>query len=304
MLIIGCDFHTRFQQIAMVDTTTGELVKRRLEHGTGEAERFYAALPAPARVGIEATIATQWFENMLTRYGHELWFGDAAEIRAAMVRKQKTDDRDALHILDLLMQNRFPRIWVPSAAERDVRQLVRHRHKLVRIRTSVMNQLHALAMGQGLCLRKKLWTTVGEAGRLLLPSPSPTTLAFDLFGRSRHFHHPPPSDSRVEESISRLNHGSHALHTFCPAQARRTLRMAPTKLISAITYRLLSVPRLPFRQAIFRCIQRLEYVTLRQNIPHLVATGAGVGPGPCVRLLSELLCGGNVVRRVASERFL
>jgi transposase len=162
MLIIGCDFHTRFQQIAMVDSTTGELVKRRLEHGTGEAERFYAALPAPARVGIEATIATQWFEKMLRRYGHELWFGDAAEIRAAMVRKQKTDDRDALHILDLLMQNRFPQIWVPSATERDVRQLVRHRHKLVRMRTTVMNQLQALALGQGLCLRKKLWTTVGR----------------------------------------------------------------------------------------------------------------------------------------------
>jgi hypothetical protein len=86
MLIIGCDFHTRFQQIAMMDTTTGELVERGLEHSTGEAERFYAALPAPARVGIEATIATQWFEKMLRRYGHELWFGDAAEIRAAMVQ--------------------------------------------------------------------------------------------------------------------------------------------------------------------------------------------------------------------------
>jgi transposase len=130
MLIIGCDFHTRFQQIAMMDTKKGELVERRLEHGTGEAERFYAVLAAPARVGIEATIGTQLFEKMLTRYGHELWFGDAAEIRAAMVRKQKTDTRDARHILNLLMEDRFPRIWVPSAAERDVRQLVRHRHKL------------------------------------------------------------------------------------------------------------------------------------------------------------------------------
>src|SRR5215469_5911387 len=111
---------------------------------------------------MEATGYAQWFERMLTKLGHELWVGDAAAIRAAMVRKQKTDDRDALHILDLLMQNRFPRIWVPSAAERDVRQLVRHRHKLVRLRTTVMNQLHALAMGQGLCLRKKLWTTVGR----------------------------------------------------------------------------------------------------------------------------------------------
>src|SRR5215471_16562253 len=89
MLIIGCDFHTRFQQIAMMDSTTGELVTRRLEHSTGEAEKFYAALANPARVGIEATIATHWFEKMLTRYGHELWFGDAAKIRAAMVRKQK-----------------------------------------------------------------------------------------------------------------------------------------------------------------------------------------------------------------------
>src|SRR5215470_18435809 len=162
MLIIGVDFHSRFQQIAMMDTETGELIERRLEHGNGEAKKFYAALQKPGRVGMEATGYAQWFEQMLAKLGHELWFGDAAEIRAAMVRKQKTDTRDALHILDLLIQDRFPRIWVPSAAERDVRQLVRHRHKLVRLRTSLMNQLQALALGQGLCLRKKLWTTVGR----------------------------------------------------------------------------------------------------------------------------------------------
>jgi transposase len=162
MLIIGCDFHTRFQQIAMVDTTTGEIVTRRLEHGNGEARKFYAGLPGPARVGIEATINAHWFETMLRECGHELWVGDAAAIRAAMVRKQKTDSRDALHILDLLVANRFPRIWIPSRAERDVRQLLRHRHKLVCMRTSVMNQLHTLAMAQGICRRKKLWTTVGR----------------------------------------------------------------------------------------------------------------------------------------------
>ena len=162
MIIIGCDFHTRFQQIAMLDPTTGELIERRLEHETGEAEKFYGALPGPARVGIEATVNAQWFERTLRRYEHELWIGDAAEIRAARVRKQKTDSRDALHILDLLLTDRFPRIWIPSPAERDVRQLVRHRHKLVRMRTSVMNQLHALAIGQGLCRKQKLWSKVGR----------------------------------------------------------------------------------------------------------------------------------------------
>jgi transposase len=162
MIIIGCDFHTRFQQIAMLDPTTGELAERRLEHENGEAEKFYRTLPGPARVGIEATINAQWFEGTLRRYQHELWIGDAAEIRAARVRKQKTDSRDALHILDLLLTDRFPRIWIPSPAERDVRQLVRHRHKLVRVRTSVMNQLHALAIGQGLCRKQKLWSKVGR----------------------------------------------------------------------------------------------------------------------------------------------
>jgi transposase len=138
------------------------MIERRLEHENGAAKKFYATLPSAARVGMEATINAQWFERLLQEHHHELWIGDATEIRAAMVRKQKTDRRDACHILDLLLTNRFPRIWVPSPAERDLRQMLRHRHKLVRFRTSVKNQLHALAMGQGLYRRKKLWARVGR----------------------------------------------------------------------------------------------------------------------------------------------
>jgi hypothetical protein len=73
MIIVGCDFHTRFQQIATLDPTTGEVIERRLEHENGEAEKFYGTLPAPARVGVEATMNAQWFERMLHRYQHELW---------------------------------------------------------------------------------------------------------------------------------------------------------------------------------------------------------------------------------------
>ena len=94
MLTIGCVFHSRFQQIAMLDEQTGETVERRLEHETGEARAFYAALPAPALVGMEATGYAHWFHRMLAEQRHELWVGDAAEIRARMVRKQKTDKRD------------------------------------------------------------------------------------------------------------------------------------------------------------------------------------------------------------------
>ena len=83
MFIIGCDFHSRFQQIAMLDPTTGEVINRRLEHENGEAKKFYATLPSPARVGMEATCDAQWFARTLREYHHELWIGDAAEIRAA-----------------------------------------------------------------------------------------------------------------------------------------------------------------------------------------------------------------------------
>ncbi|MDE3171227.1 MAG: IS110 family transposase [Acidobacteriota bacterium] len=162
MLIIGCDFHTRYQQIAMVDNATGELTERRLEHENGEANAFYRALPKPVRVGIEATGPMHWFERLLAELGHELWIGDSAKIRASDLRKQKTDERDAVLILQLLLADRFPRIWVPTPEERDLRQLLWHRHKLVRLRTMLGNQLHFLAMSQGLCRKKKLFTKVGR----------------------------------------------------------------------------------------------------------------------------------------------
>ena len=162
MLIIGCDFHTRYQQIALMDDATGELAERRLDHQNGEAHTFYGSLPKPVRVGMEATGPLLWFERLLAELGHELWIGDSAKIRFSEVRKQKTDERDALLILELMLANRFPRIWVPTPSERDLRQLLWHRHKLVRLRTTLGNQLHFLAMGQGLCRKKRLFTKKGR----------------------------------------------------------------------------------------------------------------------------------------------
>lgn len=162
MSIIGCDLHTRYQQVAMLEAEASERVVRRLEHENGEARTFYGSLPKPSLIGIEATGYTQWFERMVAELGHELWVGDPAEIRARAVRRQKTDTRDAEHLLDLLLTKRFPRIWVPSVEERDLRQLLKHRDKLVHLQTSIRNQLHFLAMSQGLCRKKKLWSAQGR----------------------------------------------------------------------------------------------------------------------------------------------
>ena len=162
MTIIGCDFHPSWQQVAVLDPETGELSERQLVNGDGEAERFYRGLPSPSLVGVEACGNSQWFIELLQRLGHEVWVGDAAQIRASYVRKQKTDKRDAGHILKLLVEGRFPRLWMPSAEQRDLRQLLIHRHKLVEIRTRVKNGLQHLMLNRGVQLKHKLWNEAGQ----------------------------------------------------------------------------------------------------------------------------------------------
>src|SRR5580692_2356063 len=162
MLIIGCDYHPGFQQIAFVDKETGECGERRLSHRE-EAEQFYRALLGQkVRVGMEASGHARWFERLLNELQFELWIGDAAEIRSKRVRKQKTDRQDAQLLLRLLIEDRFPRIWVPDAENRDLRQLLWHRHRLVQMRTRVMNQLHVVALNEGLRRKKALWRAAGR----------------------------------------------------------------------------------------------------------------------------------------------
>jgi len=169
MIIIGCDFHPSWQQICWLNTETGETGERKLMHTTGEAERYYSGLTGPVRVGLESTGNSHWFVDMLTEMGHEVWVGDAAKIRAKQVRKQKTDRRDAAHILDLLLKDDFPRIWTPSQQERDQRQLLIHRYKLVTLRVRVKNELQHLALNQGMQKGRSLWSKEGQKQLLEMP---------------------------------------------------------------------------------------------------------------------------------------
>jgi transposase len=160
MLIIGCDFHSRFQQVAIFDNQTGEIEVKKLLHPT-QAIEFYRGLHGEVRVGMESGCPCQWFRKLLQECGHQLWIGDAARIRAAETRQQKTDRRDAELILKLMLEGRFPWIWVPTEAERDVRQLLMDRHHRMRIRTKVKNQLQAMALNQGVQKGLRLWSIEG-----------------------------------------------------------------------------------------------------------------------------------------------
>jgi len=174
MTFVGCDLHTRMQQVAVLDTGTGEVSERQLPHDGLAVEEFYAGLPRPVTVGIESTGYAVWFHALMQRLGPTLLVGDAAKIRAMVVRKTKTDRRDALPILDLLRHDRFPAIWIPDPATRDLRALLMHRLRLVRIRPMVKNGLHAIALNYRLTRGSALLRQAGLAQLHALALPPHT----------------------------------------------------------------------------------------------------------------------------------
>ncbi len=165
MRIIGVDLHTRQQSLAMLNTETGELIEKTLEHDGDEVRKFYSALPGQVLVGIEATGSMHWFLKLMEDLEIDCQVGHPSKVRAAEPRKQKHDRRDAALLLKLQVENRFPSIWMPSTALRDLRALLMHRHQWVRMRTRVQNALQAIALSHGLRRGKALW---GQAGHRIV----------------------------------------------------------------------------------------------------------------------------------------
>src|SRR5260370_187468 len=168
MTFVGCDLHTRMQQVAVLDTRTGEVSERQLAHDGSAIEEFYAALPGPVTIGIESTGYATWFHTLIQRLGHTLLVGDAAKIRAMVVRKTKTDRRDALHLLDLLRHDRFPTVWVPDPATPALPALLPHRLPLAPtppLSNNALPATHLTKQGSPL-LRLALGQAAAHAARM------------------------------------------------------------------------------------------------------------------------------------------
>jgi len=160
----GVDFHARQQTICCLTTEDGVMSTHELKHhNQAELRAFYAQFSEPVLVGLEASGYSPWFEQMLEELGHDVWLGDATEIRRRARRRQKNDRRDAELILDLLIHNEFPRIHRPTPTSREILRMLRYRHKLVQMRTIIKNSLQALAIQSGLSVRAKLFTQAGLA---------------------------------------------------------------------------------------------------------------------------------------------
>lgn len=162
---IGCDYHPHQQTLAWMDTAEGEIRYSVLSEQTPQRVReFYRQFPAGSEVGMEATGACGWFEELLTELGHRLLVGDARQIRKLAPSRHKTDRRDAEHLLDLLVQRRFPELWRRPLASQLVLEQLRYRHGLVKQRTFVCNRLQVLGQGVGL---PRLQVRSKKGGQLL-----------------------------------------------------------------------------------------------------------------------------------------
>lgn len=204
MRLIGCDLHARQQSIAMLDRDTGAVIEKTLKH-EGEAVReFYASIPPPVIVGIEATGSMGWFLRLMEELAIECRVGHPVAIRKAESRRQKHDRRDAALLLQLLAEDRFPTIWMPSTELRDLRALLLHRHQWVRMRTRVQNALHAIALAHGVQRGHTLWNREGQALLASLPlAPHTADRRSELQALYRHLDgHIDRLDDRVQRVAS------------------------------------------------------------------------------------------------------
>jgi transposase len=168
-LYIGVDIHARQQTLSYLDTDDGTTGQVELSHERDDIKGFYSQFEGEVIVGIEACGYTNWFEELMEQLGHQLQVGDAAEIRRLARRRQKNDRRDAELLLELLVHDEFPALFRYSRESREVLRQLRYRHKLVKMRTMVVNTLHALAINAGLSLRAQLMTKGGRKQLAGLP---------------------------------------------------------------------------------------------------------------------------------------
>jgi len=195
---LGVDFHPYQQTIAFVDKF-GEIKTRCFYHTDKVSLRkFYQQFPTGSVVGVEASGSFQWFEKMLFELNFELKIGNPWLIRKMALSVHKSDQRDAEHILDLLITNRFPEVKQRSEKSQIILAWLNYRDSLVRQRTAIANQLQAMARSFGLA---RFQTKAKSAKARIVSSNTSDELLFLINSRFTMFENLTAEITSFEEKL-------------------------------------------------------------------------------------------------------
>src|SRR5436190_4657407 len=164
---VGIDLHRRHCQIAIIDEH-GELTLQKRIPTRRETILELLGDPENTHVALEATYGWEWLAELLEEAGFDVHLAHPLRTRAIASARVKTDAIDAKTLAHLLRTGMLPEAYIAPPELRDLRELLRHRATLVRLRTSVKNRVHALLARQGILPEHA--DLFGKAGRESLAS--------------------------------------------------------------------------------------------------------------------------------------
>jgi transposase len=168
MAYLAVDLHRRRSHVVAVDAGGRQLLSRRLDNSEQEFMGLLATLEERPLVVVEATYGWEWLVELLQREGCEVRLAHPLRTRAIATARIKTDAVDAATLAELLRAGLLPEAFIAPQELRDVRDLVRQRIDLVRVRTSLKNRVHALLARDGVSYSRS--TLFGRSGRAFLES--------------------------------------------------------------------------------------------------------------------------------------
>ena len=148
--VVGIDLHRRRSVIVRMTEDGRKLETVRITNSPAALRREIAKAGEHPRVVVEATYGWYWAVDVLEELGAEVHLAHPLGVKAFTYRRVKNDERDAADLADLLRMGRLPEAWIAPPEIRELRELTRYRHKLVGLRTSCRDQVHAVLAKLGI----------------------------------------------------------------------------------------------------------------------------------------------------------
>ena len=148
--VVGMDLHRRRSVLVRMTEDGRKLETVRIENSPQALRAVLARAGKNPQVVVEATYGWYWAADVLEEAGAEVHLAHPLGVKAFTYRRVKNDERDAADLADLLRMGRLPEAWLAPPEIRELRELTRYRHKLVRLRTSCRDQVHAVLAKLGI----------------------------------------------------------------------------------------------------------------------------------------------------------